>query len=82
MNTEEIMVNEEVMDLVEDTAMNTNSGRIVKTIGIAALTGVVGYIGYRLAKKAIAAIREKKAQKEHVIDITQEDIDAIVNDEL
>jgi hypothetical protein len=79
MDTNEIMVNEEVIDTTEEIATAGSGNGIKKAVGTG-LTLLVGFVAYKyVLKPAIAKIKAKKEQQR--IDAEVDDFDDAEIDE-
>lgn len=84
-NTNEIMVNEEVMESAEEI-VTASSGKALKTLGIIGGVILVSGLAYKYAiKPAIAKVKAKKEQAEREameeVEIDEDIIDADVESE-
>ena len=85
METNEIMVNEEVNETTEEIA-NTTSEKgfnIAAGIGLAGLIALAGYGVYKVAKPIVAKIKAKKDERKvTVIEVDRVDDDSEESEEI
>ena len=80
METNEMMANEEVMDLIEETPTNGGSGKGLKTIVGIGLVALAGGLAYKYIVKPVSAkIKSKKESADVVIVSPNQSEDTHIN---
>lgn len=79
MEAKEIVVNEEVMEVAPEI-VSDGSGKVIDTIAVVAIAGVVGFGIYKLGKKIYTKVKTKRDLKKK-IDEVYDNIEAAENAE-